>query len=308
MGYWWVNHKQTYKKEIGGGYIWAPTKEKNGAKNQTYINLTKARVNDVIFSYAYGQIKAIGVVQNQSQESERPSAFGKAGNQWSSHGWLVKVTWSVLEKPITPKSHLSRIASFLPQKHSPIQASGAGNQKCYLAEISGDLARILLELAKIEDAEITDKLEELRDSVVADEEESRIREASMDETEKEQLVKARRGQGLFRIRLEKIDRACRLTGVRDKRLLIASHIKPWRKSSNVEKLDGNNGLLLSPHVDKLFDRGWISFSDDGTVLCANIEIRRTMTLWGLNPDQNVGRFNKKQKEYLAFHRGNIYKA
>src|ERR1044071_6919703 len=194
MRFWWVNHKQTYKKGVDGGYIWAPTKEKNGAKNQTYINLTKTRVNDIIFSYASGKIKAIGIIESQSQESERPSAFGKTGDQWDSHGWLVKVNWSVLEIPITPKLHLTRIASFLPQKHSPIRASGDGNQKCYLAEIGSDLASVLLELIKTENMGIADILNELSDSVSDDEEEGRIREARMAETEKEQLIKARRGQ------------------------------------------------------------------------------------------------------------------
>jgi len=146
------------------------------------------------------------------------------------------------------------------------------------------------------------------EAILDEREEARINEAEIPEIEKEQLIKARRGQGIFRDRVEEIETTCRMTGVNDKRFLIASHIKPWRASDSVEKLDGSNGLLLSPHVDKLFDQGWISFSDDGKVLCDNDDIRRLMIQWGLDPDKYVGAFNPEQRKYLAYHRGNIYKA
>jgi putative restriction endonuclease len=89
--------------------------------------------------------------------------------------------------------------------------------------------------------------------------------------------------------------------------LIASHIKPWAKSNNSERLDGNNGLLLAPHADKLFDRGWISFQDNGDILCANDLAARTMQAWGLDPLANVGTFSDHQKVYLAYHRDHVYK-
>jgi hypothetical protein len=307
MAFWWVNHKQTHKEEIEGGYIWSPKTNNDGSRNQTYINLTRAHVSDTIFSYAYGEIKAVGIIEDKCRKSERPSSFGDIGNQWNENGWLVPINWLVLEKPFSPKSNISLIAPLLPERYSPIQANGKGNQKCYLAEINNALGSVLLELAQSKNEGFNDTLNDLRDSIIEDEEKNRIEEGGIAETEKEQLIKARRGQGLFRIRLERIEKACRLTGVKDKRLLIASHIKPWRKSTNAEKLDGNNGLLLSPHVDRLFDRGWISFLDNGEVLCANTSISMIMEIWGLDSIKNVGEFNEKQRMYLAFHRENIYK-
>jgi hypothetical protein len=278
------------------------------SRNETYLNLTRTRVTDLIFSYANGKIRAIGIIEDKCRDSERPGAFGDIGEQWDKDGWLVQVRWSVLDTPFSPKSHILRIAPLLPKKYSPIQANGDGNQKCYLAEISDSMASVLLEIAQTENHEISETLNGLSDSIIADEEETHIREETIAETEKEQLIKARRGQGVFRIRLEQIESACRLTKVKDKQFLIASHIKPWRKSSNTEKLDGNNGLLLSPHVDRLFDRGWISFTDEGRVLCANANVRGIMEQWGLDPDSYLGTFNKRQREYLAFHRENIFKS
>jgi hypothetical protein len=78
----------------------------------------------------------------------------------------------------------------------------------------------------------------------------RIRTSDIAATEKQQLINARRGQGNFRQNLINVQSECRLIHVNNNKLLIASHIKPWRDSTDTEKLDGNNGLLLSPHIDK----------------------------------------------------------
>lgn len=100
---------------------------------------------------------------------------------------------------------------------------------------------------------------------------------------------------------------CRLTNVTHKKFLIASHIKPWRKCTDEEKLDGNNGLLLSPHVDKLFDKGWISFTNNGEINCADSIVEEIMEMWNLDIDAFVGDFNEEQKNYLAYHREYILK-
>lgn len=136
-----------------------------------------------------------------------------------------------------------------------------------------------------------------------------IKASTLEFTEKLQLSKARIGQGgLFRSRLEQIEHACRVTGVSNKALLIASHIKPWSESDNAERLDGNNGLLLSPHIDKLFDRGWITFTDAGDLLCAEPSIEQALQQWGVELPLNVAPFEPKQARYLAYHRDEIFRA
>ena len=76
------------------------------------------------------------------------------------------------------------------------------------------------------------------------------------ETERQALILARRGQGQFRANVLTIERACRVTKVERPEHLIASHTKPWRYSSNEERLDGENGFLLTPTIDHLFDKGF----------------------------------------------------
>lgn len=126
------------------------------------------------------------------------------------------------------------------------------------------------------------------------------------DTERQSLVKARRGQGLFRDRVLAIEQCCRVTGVKGDAFLRASHIKPWAVSDNVQRLDGNNGLALSPHVDVLFDGGYISFSDDGSVLLSD-ECRGVWEQWNLN-QYKARPFNEQQRQYLAYHRNVIFRS
>ena len=308
MSYWWVNHKQTFASEIQGGYIWSPKKNANGAKNQSYINLTLTKPGDIVFSYAGGAIKAVGVVISGYQEKPKPSEFGKAGDVWSNDGWEVPISWEILSLPIKPKEpqHIKYIAPLLPNKNSPLQANGNGNQGCYLASISDELGHLLVGLTKPKNISLPLSCEELKEL-----EEQKtinvINSDTIDSTEKEQLIRARKGQGKFRQNVERIELVCRVTGIDIKALLIASHIKPWRESSNAERLDGSNGLLLSPHIDKLFDQGWITFTTAGDLVCTQKDIIKALAQWGVTLPVNVGAFSSQQAKYLEYHRDRIYK-
>ncbi len=306
MNFWWVNHSQTYRQELGYFYIWSPKRNRDGRRNQSYDNLPRVQVNDIIFSYALGEIKAIGIVSNQAIDSPRPIKFGEIGNQWDNTGWLVKVDWELLNPPIKPKEYISSIVNMLPEKYSPINPEGNGYQHIYLAEISHELGEYIINLTGIKNF-ILDQVE--INQIFQQEKliEESIQFQPIPEKEKEQIVKSRIGQGLFRNRVKEIETNCRITGIKDKRFLIASHIKPWRFSDNNERIDGNNGLLLSPHVDKLFDLGWISFADNGDLIISDEEIKMILVSWGIDPSKNVGEFNVNQEKYLTFHRENIYK-
>jgi len=126
------------------------------------------------------------------------------------------------------------------------------------------------------------------------------------ETEILQLVKARRGQGIYKSRVELIERECRVTGVERPQHLVASHIKPWRMSTDEEKLDGSNGLLLSPHVDHLFDRLYISFTNNGRILRSPNLSPEVLTRWAIDAERNVGTFTYEQRVYLDFHRDKLF--
>jgi hypothetical protein len=126
-------------------------------------------------------------------------------------------------------------------------------------------------------------------------------------TEKQALVSARRKQGVFRERVIQAERRCRLTGVDDADHLRASHIKPWKVSTDKEKLDGNNGLLLAPHIDHLFDRGYISFRDSGQVIVSKVCPKALIKSWGINLSVSPQPVRGAQRPYLAYHRGHVLK-
>jgi hypothetical protein len=86
------------------------------------------------------------------------------------------------------------------------------------------------------------------------------------ETEREALVKARTGQGIFRSEVMALWGCCAVTGCALSQILVASHIVPWKDATNAERLDPFNGLLLTPNLDRLFDQGLIAFKDDGSIL------------------------------------------
>ena len=105
----------------------------------------------------------------------------------------------------------------------------------------------------------------------------------------------------------RIERSCRITDVTRPEHLRASHCKPWRDATNDERLDGENGLLLTPNADHLFDRGFIGFESNGDVLISPVADRESLSRMGLDADRslNVGQFGDGQKRYLEFHRENV---
>ncbi|MGH1286535.1 HNH endonuclease [Bacillus toyonensis] len=125
------------------------------------------------------------------------------------------------------------------------------------------------------------------------------------ETEKEQVIKRRIGQSTFKKALLDIEKKCKLCGISDERFLLASHIKPWSQSNNQERLDVNNGLLLCPNHDASFDKGYISFKDDGTIMISESLDEATKVLLNINDKLRV-QINEVQQQHMKWHRENLF--
>ena len=107
--------------------------------------------------------------------------------------------------------------------------------------------------------------------------------------------------------LEKYNSTCIITGVSVKRLLIASHIKPWAVSDNEERLSDENGLLLSPTYDKLFDYGLITFTNLGKIVVSSQFSVEDRTKLHLSADREYElKMTSKMKEHLDYHRDIIF--
>src|ERR1700677_3622704 len=114
MRYWWVNQNQTYRQEIGGGYLWSPKRNANGARNSFYESMREVAPGDLIFSFVDTRILAVGIAQSYCWES--------------------------------PKPHIDILRPLFPDRYSPLQANGNGLQSVYLAELPTELAEVLIGL------------------------------------------------------------------------------------------------------------------------------------------------------------------
>ena len=125
---------------------------------------------------------------------------------------------------------------------------------------------------------------------------------NLDSTEKESIIKSRVGQGLFRQHLIDYWKGCSVTECKTTFLLIASHIRPWRKSNNAQRLDVYNGLLLLPNLDKLFDKGYISFDDDGKIIISDYLSEKDCEVLGVCRSMRLKHIVFSHLPYLKYHR------
>jgi putative restriction endonuclease len=125
-------------------------------------------------------------------------------------------------------------------------------------------------------------------------------------TEKKNLILSRIGQGKYKKDLIEYWKGCSLLKYSQINFLVASHIKPWKDSTNEERLDKFNGLLLLPNQDRLFDRGYISFNKNGKIILSDILTQEDKAILGINENYKLIKFENNHKNYLEFHRDLIF--
>lgn len=288
------------------GYLLAPNKRADGRRNYFYDTLRQVRPGDIVFSFRNTFIKAFGIVQREAETTPK-SDFQLAGGNWSNTGWFVEVEFVELPNPVKPKNYMEQIQPLLATNYAPLQANGNGLQGVYLTEISSEFGELLALISSTDLPSIGKDLAPLFDSDSEYEINLEIEARRIEgDLEQIQMTKSRRRQGIFKSNVRLIENHCRITGVTKIAHLRASHIKPWVSSDNIEKLDGYNGLLLSPHIDHLFDRGFISFRNTGELMISRTLNPRILEQWKISKNANVGPFHVKQDAYLDFHRELIY--
>jgi putative restriction endonuclease len=317
--FWWVNQNKTYRQETKGGYLWSPKRKRDGARNPFYDHMRLVVPGDIILSFAETRIPAVGIAISHCYEAPKPTEFGKAGDDWSAIGWRVDVTYQVLTNSLRPADHMQALAPLLPKQYSPLQPDGRGLQSVYLTPLPQPL---MYQLALLIGAPVLQLLESTpfiardplrEDNPVQERWERQIiadlrQLSTVTETEREQLIDARVGQGRFRALVYDREKACRVTRVDRPEHLIASHIRPWRHSENDQRLDPENGLMLTPNIDHLFDRGFITFESGGRLVVSPTADRVSLIRLGVDPDARIdaGNFSSGQKRHLEYHRDEIF--
>lgn len=130
-----------------------------------------------------------------------------------------------------------------------------------------------------------------------------VRNSAIDETQKTTLVNARVGQGRYRAELIGYWEKCALSSFCDVRFLVASHIKPWKTSSNEERLDTFNGLLLLPNLDKVFDLGFITFAENGKIIVS--EYLEEIDKLGIKRNMHL-QLEERHMDYMKYHREVVF--
>ena len=183
---------------------------------------------------------------------------------------------------IQSHSKIHRIAEELTNYEVFVERNTVGNNMYSCALISYEDF-----LADVCQVQVTDDIREI------------INDTTIDSTVKATLVNTRIGQGRFREDLIKYWKGCALTNYSAVQFLVASHIKPWKKANNQERLDSYNGLLLLPNLDKAFDLGYITFSDKGKLKISEfIEDPESL---GIERSMKI-KMAKQHQDYMTFHR------
>lgn len=134
------------------------------------------------------------------------------------------------------------------------------------------------------------------------------KEFEIKEKDKETIIKARIGQGRYRELLkQKWNDTESISDYANPDFMRASHIKPWKNCDNKECIDPENGLLLKPNNDFLFDQGYISFNDDGNIIISKMLSTQDIQEFHLSEEIRIKQVTPKMKEYLNYHRENVFK-
>ena len=107
MRFWWVNHNQTARQEVEGGFLWSPKRESGGARSRFYDNMREAAPGDLVLSYSRQAVRFVGQVTDYAFTALKPPEFGSLGSYWEAEGWLLPGSWIPVEAPTPPCASLS---------------------------------------------------------------------------------------------------------------------------------------------------------------------------------------------------------
>lgn len=296
MAYYWVNLGTTFEEVQQGRFLWAPQykmvqrkgKEPTRQKEASWTTVSTVKKDDVIFCYADGFIIYVATALKDCIESSRPEnvKFG----EWEKEGYRVDVKLHTLDQPVA-LDHFRReiFERYNESCHPKILDKNASVCQNYMVTIPDGAAVLILEA--------------LGDDALCFNPSLGHSKRKLSKTTQQSLVNSRIGQGQFRKDLLRLwNGKCAFTGVGVSELLVASHIYPWQLSDNNERLDPFNGLPLSPSIDKLFDKGYVSFTNDGHLIKSDKIDYKSLEQLGVDPDAKISGLTDKHAYYLAKHR------
>ncbi|MGV7211619.1 HNH endonuclease [Oxalobacteraceae bacterium A2-2] len=289
-----MNVGTTYRTVIDQHFLWAPDSAVSGSKPVTRLhwdNVRQVKAGDIIFCWYDQRISFLAVATADSFRAARPQT--SSFNEWESIGYRVDVNIIEFDR----KVHRDEISAefirrFDTRTRPSVFNSKATLNQIYMAHLPQDAALFLLE---------TVQQSGLFEQTLIDAAEAAPKK--LPATTRTALVQARIGQGKFRADLiQRWQGKCALTGLKNVDLMVASHIDAWALCDNVARLDPDNGLLLAPHIDRLFDRGLISFSNSGALQVSEQLDSEDRRIFSLDRFTHIYALTEGNQQYLAKHR------
>ena len=291
MSFFWVNIGSSYKEVKEQNFLWAPQygMNKNGQKfsNSSWEAVKGVKAGDVIFCNKDREIVYVATATADAEPAPRP--LSRSFDKWEREGTRVDVELTVLECPIdvSPFSEIF-IEKFNERSEPNVFAENGFCTQTYMCKIPEVAAKMIASF-------INENV-----SIDFNKELAKVEEAKG--RTKETIIQARVGHGPYREKLFKMwGGKCAVTGIAVESILTASHIVSWSISNDKEKVDPYNGLPLIPNLDRLFDRGMISFDDNGQLLPKK-EFEDLLCDLKIPLDSKIEGLFGENKKYLRRHR------
>ncbi|MDP4549779.1 HNH endonuclease [Alkalihalobacillus macyae] len=298
-----VMQGDTYQEEKDACVIWSPKEDKSGNEPHSWKRLKEVHAGDQLFHYVRGNIVAVSIVKKDCKEAHKPSTL--LNHHKTTNGYLVQLEYYELDIPVNVKEHFQEIYPLLPLKYAPFQNDANGNPG-YLYPCNEELAIKLLELIsesnfyRVDEEQLELTIDEVRKI------ERNTLVPFITEIESEAKTKIRWGEQKFRKDLMPLwEDKCAICAINLPVLLNASRSKPWKDSTNQERLDPYNGLLLCSNHDALYHEGLIAFDGQGRLHISSIISEEDYEMYRLMPRAKI-RIHPENKVYFKWHKRNVF--
>lgn len=308
--FFWVNVGLSYSEVVKNNFLWAPQfgeypidpeNPNKGVKKRYFeywTNVGDVRAGDIIFGNMDRRILFVAVATKDAVPSHRPTT--KTFKQWNDLGFKVDIKLFELPAPLSVDGDIREAFDRRYNKLSKPKVFKSKGEvfQGYMAALPDAAGIEMLRLTGDVEADAVEASDNIRGPRQS---RTRTRRKPTGGTTKQAVQDARIGQGYFRQELLKMWKVCPVTGVANPNLLLASHVKPWSKSNDDERLDPYNGFLFAPNIDRPFDKGLISFDDRGRIIISSLLSQEDRKALGIHSAISI-KLHPDHIKYLKAHR------
>jgi len=289
MAYWWVTHGKTWREELDGGYLWAPVLDNAGHSRYYHRNLASIADGDLVFSYANGALRAIGVATSKGAPAQKPIELG---GDWSEAGLMVRVNYLELPGGYPIRSMRGVVDDLARIPRGPLDVHGRAKQG-YAFALPPRLGRAIVK--------------SLGPVLAAGRLKRFIVRSAPSSTLRSRLRAYLRPTSSVRTSiLEAWHGKCPVTGLDDPRLLKVARIKPWLDGNTRERLESANYLPLAPHYARAFHVGLLTVNSLGVIVFSSKLSSGARRMFALADGAKVIRAGEDVSSLFAYHMQHVF--